>query len=131
MKSSLKKWLAVIPLLGLALVGCRGGSVPAFTDPTIPIDVRVNQEFTLWVPVETIGLPYFWEQNYDTAKLALIESTCVICSPEAQNSVGIYGSYDVFRYRALAPGQTTVKMTDRNPTTLIVYDEATFTINIR
>ena len=129
MKGCLKKWLAVIPLVSLALVGCQ--STPAFTDPEIPIDVRVNQEFTIWVPIQTIGQPYFWEQDFDTTKLALLESTCVICSPDAQNSVGIYGSYDVFRYRALAPGQTSVKMTDKNPITLIVYDERTFTVSIR
>ncbi len=131
MKGSLKKWLAVIPLLGLALVGCRASSVPAYTDSGVPIDVRVNQEFTIWVPIETVGQPYFWEQTYDTTKLALIDSTCVICSPETQNSVGIYGSYDIFHYRALTTGQTAVKMTDKNPLTALVYDEMTFTVNIQ
>jgi predicted secreted protein len=131
MKGSLKKWLAVIPLVSMALAGCSGSNVPAFTDPEVPITVRVNQEFTIWVPIQTIGQPYFWEQTYDKAKLALIESTCVICSPETQNSVGIYGSYDVFRYRALTPGQTTVKLTDKNPITLLVYDDTTFTVNIQ
>ena len=127
----MKKVLVVLTgllLAGSLLVGCR--EVQTYTDENTTIETRVNHEFTIGVSVDPVG-EYFWEQDFYESRLELVESVCVVCGIEQVSNIGIYGSYNTFRYRALKSGDTEVQMTHRRPGTGDVVEHKVFKISVK
>ena len=120
--------LSGLLLAGSLLTGCSG--VPTYTDDTVPIDARVNQEFVIAVSIDPIGA-YFWEHDFDESKLELVASVCVLCSIETVSDFGIYGSHNTFQYRALEPGVTEIRMIHRQWQGTDILEQKAFTVNIK
>jgi hypothetical protein len=111
-----RNFVALIGIFSLLITGCaRPAPLPTYTFQDIPIEAKVNEQFIILVEIDVRDFQYFWEQDFDSSKLQLIQSTCVLCSPDTITYGQIQGPYNSFHYRALEQGSTTITMTHRRP----------------
>jgi predicted secreted protein len=111
-----KPLLLLAALVGIwPLVGCAGGTINTYTDPSIPVTVEAGQEFNIAVELACSD-PTTWEQHYDETLLELKETVCATCV-SGESACSIAPGYcplvgpsvvSLARFQALQPGETEV-----------------------
>jgi predicted secreted protein len=142
------KKIVVIALFSLAvslfLSGCTKGqeSIPTFSDPAQPITVESGQQFVIYLPYNP-DTGFTWYEEYDSSKLELVQSTCVLCQTGQQQFLqgqgydisGGYGnippSAQYSQFRALSKGETKITMAYKNSPTADPVETQTFTVVIQ
>ncbi|MEW5941315.1 MAG: protease inhibitor I42 family protein [Chloroflexota bacterium] len=128
--------LILILLLLLALAACgkdttapaSSGGAPTVTDPDQPIEARAGEEFT--ITVETAGnvSGLHWEVavELDTAVVDYVWKDFI---PKTSNIDG--SGWDVWKFKAVAPGATTITLGYYRGATEDATKMAVFTIIVK
>jgi predicted secreted protein len=129
---------------GLVLSGCAKGqeTIPTFSDPAQPITVKAGQQFVIYLPYNP-DTGFTWHEEYDSSKLELVQSTCVLCQAgQLQFLQGqgydISGGYSNIppsaqysQFRALSKGETKITMAYKDSPTADPVETQTFTVVIQ
>ena len=132
----------VVIAFGLLMSSCVPGGraiIPTYTNPVENISVRAGDEFVIQLAYDP-DAGYLWYEEYDNAKLQLLESTCAFCRVGeeefiARQGYGLTGpdvtpAAQYSRFRALSPGETKVTMAYKSSPTTDAVEEKIFTIII-
>jgi len=126
----MKKWLILISAIILALTlvtGCGGGDIETYSDAGQPINIGVNQEFTIALGSNpTTG--YSWQESHDESFLELVAKSYQP-GAEAKEIVGAGGT-EYFQFKALKPGETELVMTYKRSWEEESLEQLVFTVNI-
>ena len=117
--------LVLVFLAGVLLVSCTNERLPIYDDTTQPIVVVADDEFVIAINYEPTT-EYFWSEQYDSAALELLESTCVLCTEGELERVTPFLTYSASyqpsadavnfsRFKALKAGETEVTMVFKRP----------------
>jgi inhibitor of cysteine peptidase len=105
----MKRWIGVFVLAALVgglLVACAP-AVEVYSDPLVPIEAKVGQEFIIALDSNpTTG--YMWYEDYDDSFLKLVEQKYERSLP-GEGMVGAGGT-ESFEFQALKEGETEVTM---------------------
>ena len=115
---------ALVCLAGVFLASCVAPVGPRiYNDPTKLIEVSINEEFVIAVDYAPTT-EYFWQPQYDSDVLELVENTCLLCTVGELQGAGPYAGYDYpgaadavnfSRFKALKDGDTEVTMVFKRP----------------
>ncbi len=122
------RWLFLL-LSFLLLIGCA----PRPTDPQQPIRVRAGREFTIVVEANpTTGYEWRLMTSPDEALVHLVEHKYQPGKAAQGGAIGA-GGYDIWRFEAVAPGETTISLGLYPPSKTAVTPTQilTFTVQIR
>jgi predicted secreted protein len=137
MKSRL--FLALLCLVGVLSISCATSAGPRiYNDPTKPIEASVNEEFVIAVDYQPTT-EYFWQPQYDTTALELVENTCVLCTEgELQRLVPYDVAYpatdnavNFSRFKALKAGETEVTMVFKRPLEQTYIEQQIFRVTVK
>ncbi len=137
-------WLFTgIAVIGLFMLSCAPKTqpaVPTYTDPTQTITVSKNGQFVIQLAYDPAS-GYTWYEDYDSNRLHLLESTCVLCRVGATEFIGrqgfnIYGgqaplAVQYARFAALEAGETRVTMSYKTSATSEAVEQLTFTVSVQ
>lgn len=116
-------------LLAVLLSACSqepAGDAGIFRDETTPINVKVNQEFTIAVASNPASA-YMWREEFDEKFFEIVSSTFEI-NEAARGTEAMLEQH--FRFKARRKGQTEVELQLKSPDLRTVRDKE-FTVNIR
>jgi predicted secreted protein len=131
----------VATTVGLLFSSCTGGQtlIATYTNPVESITVQSGDEFVIQLAYDP-DAGYLWYEEYDNAKLQLLESTCALCRVGeeefiARQGYGVYSSdtppaAQYSRFKALSTGETEVIMAYKNSPTADAVEEKIFTVII-
>ena len=141
MKKRLMVILAPIVLLSL-IAGCTAGgrvSIPTYVNPVETIFVDAGEQFVIQLSYDR-DVGYLWYEEYDTSKLELVQSTCVVCLADEEEVLARLGytyyglagelSAQFSEFKALEAGETQVTMSYRSSQTAEPVETQTFTVII-
>ena len=126
--------LALACLSGVLFVSCAPVAGPTtFHDPTIPVEVSVNEEFIIGINYEP-STEYFWREQFDSTALELLESTCLVCT-EGELELQPISSFEITgdavnfsRFKALKRGETEIVMVFKRPLEDTFIEQKTFRV---
>ena len=105
----MKKYLSLLLLSVAFLLAACGGKTeqPEPTDPDTPIEVQAGKEFQIVVTTagQVSGLHWEVAADLDTNVVDYVWKEFV---PKGSNSEG--SGWDVWKFKAIAPGQTTITL---------------------
>jgi len=121
--------LAMLALVAIPLVAGCGGGVKTYTDSGQVISVGAGQEFIISLASNpTTG--YGWQENHDETMVELVERTYQQGEGAEQGMVGA-GGVELFRFRALSPGDTRITLVYKRPWEEEIADQKIFTVDIK
>ena len=134
-------WISlVVVICGLAVFGCAKKVEPirTYNDPAQPITVNVGQQFVIYLPYNP-DTGYTWREQYDSAKLELVQSICFVCQAGQEQFLATQGyglanipqSAQVSQFRAQSKGETMVTMVYENSPSAQPVETQVFTIIIQ
>ena len=128
MKKYLVSLTVMIVLIAAVAVGCTRLS-EAFTEPDQPIDVGVNQPFTIALG-SNASTGYGWQVLFDDQALRLMETTYEERDATGLQVVGAPGT-QYFKFASLAEGETKITFTYRCSWGEPVREDQILTFTIR
>ncbi len=143
MKKRLMVMVAAIVLLSL-IAGCTvegGVSIPTYTNPVEDIVVSAGEKFAIKLSYNP-DAGYLWYEEYDSSKLELLQSTCVLCLEGEEEFLARSGyTYDFWlddgisaqfsEFKALKAGETKITMSYKTSATTEAVEEQIFTVIIK
>ena len=143
MKKRLMVMVAAIVLLPL-IAGCTVGgraSIPTYTNPVEDIVVSVGEKFAIQLSYNP-DAGYLWYEEYDSSKLELLQSTCVLCLVGEEEFFArsgytfVYTSDDRIsaqfsEFKALKAGETKITMSYQTSATAEAVEAQIFTVIIK
>jgi predicted secreted protein len=130
---------ALVCVAVVFLASCVASIGPRiYNDPNKLIEVSVNEEFAIAVDY-TATTEYFWEPQYDSDALELVENTCLLCTVGELQSAGPYVDYNYSgatdavnfsRFKALKDGNTEVTMVFKRPNEDTFIEQKTFKVMV-
>ena len=109
-------WLLAVVLMTvvvLAPLGCSSESEPkVYSDPDVPVVVRVGESFVLSVP-DNPDSGYMWDAEFDESSLQLVSDELVFAE-DRECEVCAWGTYQ-FVFTAVGEGESVIVVTLRRP----------------
>ena len=128
MKRTISLFLLVLLVLSASTTGCSRGQEE--TNPDTPIEVEVNEEFTIVVASNpTTGYQWRITEAFDESVVQFVETEY---RPQRPVTIGS-GGWDIWRFKAVAPGETEITLGRYPPSggDVAPIQTVTFTVIVR
>lgn len=114
-----------ILLVAILTLGCNS-KITIYTNPEIPINTVVNEEFIISYQFDPPG--YYWKEHHNKDLLTLVKETYGPVQ-KGSNAVTFAGT-QYFRYKPLKPGTTYVTLTRLRLNEPDIANQKVFKVNI-
>ena len=126
----MKKYLVLSAAMILVslITACRG-EVKIYTDPAMPIEVKVRHEFII-ATSSNPSTGYMWREEFDENMLELKQSIFEISEAVKRGEAQV-GLEQHFHFKALKKGTTEVEINLLGPSLQWITEQKKFTVNIK